>query len=94
MVKAQYGSHLSNFEEKWEEHLGSFKFSAMGMKTSGTVAVEPTQVSINGLVCTNSIAGTFPCGMNLSPNACAQSLGPANTPPLIIECPESIDLAP
>jgi hypothetical protein len=52
------------------------------------------QVQIGGLVCTNSIAGTFPCGMNLSPNGCAQSLGPPNTPPLLIECPESVDLAP
>jgi hypothetical protein len=52
------------------------------------------QVQVNGLVCTNSIAGTFPCGMNLSPNGCAQSLGMPNTAPMLITCPESIELTP
>jgi hypothetical protein len=52
------------------------------------------QVQIGGLVCTNSIAGTHPCGMNISPNGCAQSLGTPNTAPMLITCPESIDLTP
>jgi hypothetical protein len=51
------------------------------------------QVQVNGLVCTNAIAGSNSCGMNISPNGCAQGLGP-NTPPILISCPELIDLTP
>jgi hypothetical protein len=48
LVKAQYGSHLSELHEEWTEQTGSFRVGAMGFKSTGTVEVRTTEVHIQG----------------------------------------------
>jgi len=50
LVKAQYGSHVSNLEEEWNENFLRFAFSAMGFSTSGKVTVEATEVVVDSKI--------------------------------------------
>lgn len=47
-LKQQYGDQVSDLQETWNGHNGQFALTAMGMRISGTLAVEPEQVSLNG----------------------------------------------
>ena len=49
-VKAQYADKLSNLEEEWDDFTGRFKISAMGIKSEGTVAIEETEVRVDGKI--------------------------------------------
>ena len=48
MVRRQYESQLSDYEENWSEQSGSFRFRAMGFKIDGNVVVEAEEVRIDG----------------------------------------------
>lgn len=48
MVRRQYESQLSDYEENWSEQSGSFRFRAMGFKIDGNVVVEAQEVRIDG----------------------------------------------
>lgn len=48
VLKERYQDKISNLEESWETHGGSFSFSVMGFSTSGTVSVDPSEVKIDG----------------------------------------------
>lgn len=49
-------------------------------------------VVVTGLACTNSVAGSAACGSNYSGPLCAQGI--STGAPIIVDCPESIELAP
>ncbi len=49
-LKDQYGDQVSNLEESWSNHTGTFAMTAMGMKLSGTLAVQPNEVAIDGTI--------------------------------------------
>jgi len=46
MVKGAYGDQVSELSEEWDGNTLSFGFKAMGMKVSGTLGVEPSQVRL------------------------------------------------
>jgi len=48
VIKERYQDKISNLQEEWETHSGSFSFSVMGFSTSGTVSVEASEVRIDG----------------------------------------------
>jgi hypothetical protein len=47
MVRDTYSSHVSELKEVWDDNVLSFGFKVMGMKTSGTVTVEDSQVLVD-----------------------------------------------
>lgn len=47
-VRSQYAGQLSDLEESWDERLGTFGFTTYGFHIKGTVAIEPTEVRIDG----------------------------------------------
>lgn len=47
-MKQQYGNQVTDLTETWNGHTGEFSMTAMGMKISGKVAVEPGEVKLNG----------------------------------------------
>lgn len=49
-LKQQYGEQISNLEESWSGATGAFAMTAMGMKISGTLAVRPTEVALDGSI--------------------------------------------
>jgi hypothetical protein len=46
MVQAAYGAQVSDLHEQWTDSTFSFGFRAMGMKVSGTLEVEDSQVRL------------------------------------------------
>ena len=49
-VKSQYEDKLSHLEEEWDEFRGSFKISAMGIKSEGAVTIEEKEVRVDGKI--------------------------------------------
>ena len=49
-LKQQYGDQISNLEESWSGSTGTFAMTAMGMKISGTLAVHPNEVALDGTI--------------------------------------------
>jgi hypothetical protein len=47
-MKQQYGNQVTDLNETWNGNTGEFSMTAMGMKISGNVAVEPGEVKLNG----------------------------------------------
>ena len=47
-ARAEYGEHVSKFHDEWKDHTFSFSLHALGMGVSGTVAVEPRKVRLDG----------------------------------------------
>jgi hypothetical protein len=46
VVRALYGAHVTNLQQKWTDHTHSFSFKAMGMGVSGAVQVEDALVKL------------------------------------------------
>jgi hypothetical protein len=46
VVRDNYGGHVSDLREEWEENILSFAFKAAGMKVSGTVTVGAEDVQL------------------------------------------------
>ena len=46
-VRNTYGTRVSDLEEEWNGSTLSFRFKAMGMKVSGTVMVEDSEVRLD-----------------------------------------------
>ncbi|MDZ7619350.1 MAG: polyhydroxyalkanoic acid system family protein [Patescibacteria group bacterium] len=46
-VRDQFGGQVTDFRETWGENELAFGFSAVGMKITGKVAVEPSRVRID-----------------------------------------------
>ena len=47
-VKTQFADKLGDLHEDWDGNLGKFKFTAMGLPMSGTLAVKSSQIEITG----------------------------------------------
>jgi hypothetical protein len=47
-VKEEHGDKISDLQESWSGNTGTFSLTAMGMKVSGTLAVKPDEVTIDG----------------------------------------------
>jgi hypothetical protein len=47
-VKKQFADKISNVCEEWEGNNCKFSFSAMGLPTSGTLTVKPSEVELSG----------------------------------------------
>ena len=47
-LKKQYVDKISHVREEWEENNCKFSFSVMGISTSGTLAVKPSDIEISG----------------------------------------------
>src|ERR1035437_7475891 len=47
-VKTQFADKISGLHEEWDGNMGKFKFLAMGLPGSGTLAVKASQVEISG----------------------------------------------
>jgi putative polyhydroxyalkanoate system protein len=47
-AKTRYADRVSDLSERWEGDRGEFSGRAMGFKVSGTIAVRPDAVEING----------------------------------------------
>jgi hypothetical protein len=45
-AKVQYSGKISDLHESWNGYLGAFEASGMGQKGSGTIAVNPTDVTV------------------------------------------------
>jgi hypothetical protein len=45
-AKVQHSGKISDLHESWNGYLGAFEASGMGQKGSGTVAVNPSDVTI------------------------------------------------
>ena len=46
-VKENYGSQVSDLQEDWTDHGGTFSFKAMGFKISGDLTVTDSKVMID-----------------------------------------------
>ena len=47
-VKNDYGDKVTDLRENWTGNGGDFSFKAMGFGLSGTLAVTPSEVEMNG----------------------------------------------
>jgi hypothetical protein len=47
-VKTQFADKISDVHEEWNDNVGRFSFSAMGMPVSGTLTVKPSEVELSG----------------------------------------------
>lgn len=47
-VKAEFADKIGDLREVWDGHIGTFRFSAMGMPVDGILTVNPEQVDIAG----------------------------------------------
>ena len=47
-VKIEYADKISDLEEKWNDNVGKFSFSAMGFAVSGTLTVGQGEVELDG----------------------------------------------
>jgi hypothetical protein len=45
-AKAQYSDKISDLRHSWNGYVGEFEVSGMGQKASGTVAVNPSDVTL------------------------------------------------
>lgn len=45
-IKAQYGTTVSDLRESWAGYVGSFSGTARGVSVSGTIIVDPSQVTV------------------------------------------------
>jgi Putative polyhydroxyalkanoic acid system protein (PHA_gran_rgn) len=45
-AKAQYSDKITDLRQTWEGYVGTFEVSGMGQKASGTVAVNPLDVTV------------------------------------------------
>jgi hypothetical protein len=43
---AEHRDRVSDFQEQWQDHTVSFSFGTMGVKISGSLAVEPNTVNL------------------------------------------------
>lgn len=49
-LKRQYGDQVTEVTETWSGSTGEFSMTAMGLRISGTLAVEPAEVKLNGTI--------------------------------------------
>ena len=49
-LKQQYGDQITDLQESWSGTTGTFAMTAMGMKLSGTLAVQPNEVALDGSI--------------------------------------------
>jgi hypothetical protein len=47
-VRAKYQGQVSDLHEEWGEHSGKFSFKTMGFAVKGNIAVESSQVKVDG----------------------------------------------
>ncbi|MFY9457339.1 MAG: polyhydroxyalkanoic acid system family protein [Candidatus Spechtbacterales bacterium] len=47
-VKTEFGDKVSNLKEDWSGNRGTFSFSAMGFRVSGTLTVHESKVDLAG----------------------------------------------
>ena len=47
-VRMQFADKISDLHEEWNDNVGRFSFSAMGMPVSGTIKVTPSEVELSG----------------------------------------------
>jgi hypothetical protein len=45
-AKVQYSGKISDLHESWSGYVGAFEASSMGQKASGTVAANPSDVTV------------------------------------------------
>jgi hypothetical protein len=45
-AKAQYSDKIDDLRQTWDGYVGTFSVSGMGQKASGTVAVNPSEVTV------------------------------------------------
>jgi hypothetical protein len=55
-LKNEHSDKISGMNEQWEGDRGSFSFTAMGFKASGTIEITDSRVNIHGEL---PIAATF-----------------------------------
>ena|SRR5690606_31297836 len=46
-LKKEHGDSISDLSESWSGNTGDFSLTAMGMKISGQLAVQPNDVALN-----------------------------------------------
>jgi hypothetical protein len=46
LAKEQYSDKINDLRQNWEGYIGTFEVSGMGQKASGTVAVNPSDVTV------------------------------------------------
>ena len=46
-VKSEHGDKISNLQEEWDDNVGRFSFSVMGIAVSGKMVVESHQVALD-----------------------------------------------
>jgi hypothetical protein len=49
-VKEEHKDKITDLQEGWAEYTGKFRFAYFGMPFSGTIAVEPNQVKLEGTI--------------------------------------------
>lgn len=47
-VRSRYEDQVSDLQESWDEHTGSFSFKSYGFTVKGSVAVQPAEVRVEG----------------------------------------------
>ena len=47
-VRTQFADKISDLHEEWNDNVGRFSFSAMGMPVSGTLTVKPSEIELSG----------------------------------------------
>ena len=45
-AKEQYSDKITDFQETWNGHVGTFNVSAMGFSVPGSISVNPSEVSL------------------------------------------------
>lgn len=50
VVKSQYGEHVNNLEEEWNDEFVRFAFSAMGFSTSGKMTISHEEVVVDSKI--------------------------------------------
>ena len=46
-ARSKFQDQISDFQEQWTDHHAEFSIKVMGMKTTGTLAVEPEKVNVS-----------------------------------------------
>ena len=49
-TKKEHGDKIENLKEQWNGNVGTFSFTAKGYDISGTMAVEESQIELNGKI--------------------------------------------
>jgi hypothetical protein len=49
-IRSKYGSQVTNAEEHWNGHHGSFSFTVMGFDVSGIISVKDNVVQMEGKI--------------------------------------------